>query len=853
METRYFVIDNTPVVGRVNTFICHASGVKGIVHFFNADIYPERFVIKDIKKYKTEFFIVKLFVKSSELVENRIFPWEPRHPKFYCDEKSIEIIPITIQKRLPTNLVVSMFKFTGFYGDGGSQVINKMHKVIYECLNKNIDISDCCTEMTKSEYQIFCIKNESAINERTREFQKHCNYVEDEDDDEDDDVDDIEDDDKEIIKKFYDSKDGLFHIWYENSYDYKIEKESFFSFDEFYLNCQRNMIDADLINYDFEGINLSKYNFYGARLNSKIEKKLKIYDGEAFEKIKSLEKTIKESDFEKARELTETCPEGYLPITCSFYGLDDVSFFYISDLHLDYKLVKKFSAEANYNELEKYFDDIAIKISDSMPHAWLSKQRAFILGDVSFDFEIFKMFFTALKDHVSCKTYFVLGNHELWDKSLFRQHKSYEKVVETYRDFLQTIKVSLIESELIIFTGVDGYGKEIRLTSKEILNTPDEKLREMFVESPFAFFGGMGFAGCNNDFNSENGLYKDAPITRKFEIEQSNLMSETHSKLKKIVPDKQIIVATHMPFSDWCRDTMVPKWIYISGHTHKNTYLESEEATVYSDNQIGYNGSSFGFKYFTLKPYYNIFDDYPDGVYKISRKQYIDFNYGFQIRLNFNRTFYKLYMLKRQNTYMFLIQTKKDGSFSLLNGGSLKSVPKKDLSYFYDRIPNYAMSIKMFLNEYLSLQKKIANDIKAIGGSGFTHGCIVDIDYYNHLYINPLDGTITPYYATSMVSKYAYSNICSLLKYHAPDFYSNYLKLIESKNDVKKFSVIPYDTSLVEKYVYVTDTDIYRISRIIRGLQFITNYSIIRIWNSDIAENPSNDSGKLIVSDILKK
>lgn len=160
METRYFAIDNTPVVGRANTFICHASGVKGIVHFFNADIYPERLAIKDIKKYKTEFFIIKLFVKSSELVENRIFPWEPRHPKFYCDEKSIEIIPITIQKRLPTNLVVSMFKFTGFYGDGGSQVINKMHKVIYECLNKNIDISDCCTEMTKSEYQIFCIKNE---------------------------------------------------------------------------------------------------------------------------------------------------------------------------------------------------------------------------------------------------------------------------------------------------------------------------------------------------------------------------------------------------------------------------------------------------------------------------------------------------------------------------------------------------------------------------------------------------------------------------------------------------------------------------------------------------------------------
>jgi len=36
------------------------------------------------------------------------------------------------------------------------------------------------------------------------------------------------------------------------------------------------------------------------------------------------------------------------------------------------------------------------------------------------------------------------------------------------------------------------------------------------------------------------------------------------------------------------------------------------------------------------------------------------------------------------------------------------------------------------------------------------HACIVDIDFYNYIYLDPVDGSINPYYATSIVNKYLY-------------------------------------------------------------------------------------------------
>ena len=50
---------------------------------------------------------------------------------------------------------------------------------------------------------------------------------------------------------------------------------------------------------------------------------------------------------------------------------------------------------------------------------------------------------------------------------------------------------------------------------------------------------------------------------------------------------------------------------------------------------------------------------------------------------------------------------------------------------------------------------------------------------------------------------------------------------------------------------YVDSTEMYKVSRILKGLQFTTKYNIVRLWNDAIVADASEENGKLIVSGII--
>lgn len=148
--------------------------------------------------------------------------------------------------------------------------------------------------------------------------------------------------------------------------------------------------------------------------------------------------------------------------------------------------------------------------------------------------------------------------------------------------------------------------------------------------------------------------------------------------------------------------------------------------------------------------------------------------------------------------------------------------------------------------DYLLVGGDISNDIKRIGGTGKIHGCIVDIDYFSHLYVNLIDGKITPYFAYSIEDKYIYNNLSSLLKKQRKDLYSNFKKLLDEKNDKilllegkKKINLTNMDL-----VTYISDTSMYEPSRIMKSLQYLTDTNIIRIWNDDIFEKYSKQNDK---------
>ena len=151
------------------------------------------------------------------------------------------------------------------------------------------------------------------------------------------------------------------------------------------------------------------------------------------------------------------------------------------------------------------------------------------------------------------------------------------------------------------------------------------------------------------------------------------------------------------------------------------------------------------------------------------------------------------------------------------------------------------------LNKYLqallplrNIQNELSNELINLGLSDEIHGCIVDVDWYNHIYVNPVDLTITGYFAWNIIDKVVYPNVPALLKAECPELYGNYLKMIGNDKGnplvpVKKKNEIG---CLPVEYL---STDIYKASREIKKMQKLAS-NILSSWY----ENPNIDEGSFI-------
>lgn len=648
-----------------------------------------------------------------------------------------------------------------------------------------------------------------------------------------------------IIKKYFDKEDNLFHIIKKHIKTRKEIEVTYESFDKFYKATHKDLTDADLFNCDFENINIEKVDFKNAKISSKTMIKANIYSNKIEKMIKAKDDLLSKTP-SKSMELVPSRQTYDIVLVPEEYDEEDAVILYISDIHINHKLHKKFDSYVNQFELDKYLEDILIKIKETMPYRYYNR-NVIIVGDLSFDFKVFKYFFKKYREIMPyVKTFFVLGNHELWDKTILRKTSDYDGIITIYREYLNSVNITLLENELYIPSENKVYNEE------QILSLTKEDMIQKLNKCSYVVFGGLGFSGLNNELNANNGIYRNAPIDRKVEIERSKRVEVLHEKLREITPEnKRVIFATHMPKKDWSNLSYVKNWYYISGHTHKNYFCENDEMNVFEDNQIGYDNSSIGFKFVCTSGRYNVFDDYEDGIYEIAREDYYSFYYGLKVgRFSFNREFNKLYMIKRNGVYCFLIETKR-GDLRLLNGGQAKDVGNHDLYYFYDNLENYSKSINLFLDSYINFQKDLSKEIKRIGGSGKIHGCIVDIDFWNHIYINPLDGTITPYHAYDMTNKTVYKNLISLLKYTNEDLYERYKRLMLSNTSENSLTILNANLEESDFRVKEYSREMYKISRVIKALQYTTTYNIVRVWNDSFVDDCSKENGKLIVTGVI--
>lgn len=134
----------------------------------------------------------------------------------------------------------------------------------------------------------------------------------------------------------------------------------------------------------------------------------------------------------------------------------------------------------------------------------------------------------------------------------------------------------------------------------------------------------------------------------------------------------------------------------------------------------------------------------------------------------------------------------------------------------------------------------LSGEIRNIGGDGTVHGCIVDIDFLNHVYLNPFDGKVTPYYAENTVSRLVYEDLPALLREKLPELYPKFIAA-DKKGSIPLLSQFAVsrenETQNMESAKVpelVMGTEMYSPSRIMRSLQYIFDNNVIRIWKDEI-------------------
>lgn len=674
-----------------------------------------------------------------------------------------------------------------------------------------------------------------------------------------------------ILKKYY--HNGVFIViqnWKTQNGDviksYRHVFEYFFDFIAF-LNG--DLSNADLVSCEgLEQIEpTDQINLKGAIITSNICEKWRIeYDEYRFSApLDTCFDPSEKNEMETAlvlhstRELAINDTEEEL-INYEPFDSPTKRIYYISDIHL-YHLLKNRKAKSK-SDIIKIIRDLA----STFVRESGSDSIILINGDTSLDFAVFKQFVLELKKyHIT--VVFTLGNHDIWSCP----RDTFDQLSEKYRVFLEANEMYLLQNSVLFFNSL-GKPPEI-ISEQEIGELSEKELRERVRFARLILFGGTGFAGYNQYFNAEFGLYRynnTIGYSRIFEISETQKFESLYKKVCNSLNGKNTIIMTHMPLPDWygpawiknesgysseteyrtdhpednvgAYSTYHPGFVYLSGHTHRNYFFDDGEIRIYADNQFGYNKNTPNawphLKYFEIEKAIDCFSDYDDGIYEITADEYRQFYNGKNIQMDFNRETNIIYMLKRDKHYCF-IHRAKNKCLSIMNGGALRRLENNDINYYYDNMSAVIALLKGPLDKYTVYLNRVADEIKRLGGYGSIHGCIVDIDFYNHIYVNPTDGTLTGYWASDIINKLIYPTVPALLEAQCPELFAAYSKMIKGENK-KNISSISQKTvsKLALSPIPYLDTDIYKASRQIKKMQKL-NSNILSTWPERIPQRKS--------------
>lgn len=308
-------------------------------------------------------------------------------------------------------------------------------------------------------------------------------------------------------------------------------------------------------------------------------------------------------------------------------------------------------------------------------------------------------------------------------------------------------------------------------------------------------------------------------------------------------------------------------WFNIKQNIHLNIQNLDNELQSYAKKLASDLKVRTIVTYDQARHFKNPFLKYEDGIHRITRHEY-------GILGNVPKAKGQLYLIKRNGFYMFLLKHRLiNGKYHLniLNGATQKRA-KHDLQYYYDNLFTYGHTIELAFKNYQTFLVKLGSELRLLAqsnyaGVGHVHGSIVDIDFYNHVYVNPMTGKMKFYHATSVNDRIVYPSFHSLLKnahidlgelmkdnlkqlpsnsllkldesYHLELSMSDRTsELLASKNS-KQLSLKTQQDSYVARPEHQYDQEMYSNSRAMVKIQKVLLDHRITFWNDQILKDAS--------------
>lgn len=508
---------------------------------------------------------------------------------------------------------------------------------------------------------------------------------------------------------------------------------------------------------------------------------------------------------------------------------------YITDIHIEHQLEL---VNAPYAEVVAHVR----KKTDELVASRRDEDLFLLAGDIAPSAQGLNAFFDAYNLSVGRggsrgTLLYVLGNHELWSGQVPGASFDLDSLIGEYRTICKKQWVTILENDLYV-EYKNKFGRVIE--EKTLLSTDDDDLSALLKQCRLIVLGGCGFSGVGD------GIKVDLVSSGKVDDQRSKRFRLLYDKLLRCARHQKVIILTHYPMEEWSTDPMNPAWIYVSGHTHRNYFSDSkEEATILSDGQIGYRKTKWAYRTYALDTTNccNPLASLKGGIYEIDAQTYEDFNRARGIEMSkFNRAG-RIFAIKRGDTYMFVHRGEDGGNLHLLAGGHITNLSQADIGYYYRNLAEYSTRVEGLFAPYYSALAAVSKEVKSIGGDGYIHGSIVDIDYFNHIYLDPLDGSLTPYYAESTEERMTFKSIDRLLK-ESPFIDGCIKRNFLSARKRGELAMIAggkseYRPNPTLAPVLSTDKAMYAKSNAMKSVQYLLERNVVRVWNDRVLEGNS--------------